>query len=78
MVCHWGEMLWFVNQLMYFKGFTPKYSPTLPQRAGREWIVICNCIYETFAQLRFCQDAQEKKAGPIKNPAFIALNSFLV
>jgi len=58
---------------MYFKGFTPNQPSHFKQRGGKGWIVICNSIYEMFYQ-----DAQDKKAGPIKNPAFIALNSFLV
>ena len=67
MVCYWGEVLWFVNQLMDFKGFTLDafHSETkIPLSGG-------SGAPSAFTQLRFYQDAQDKKAEPIKNPAFI-------
>ncbi|MDH3722143.1 MAG: hypothetical protein OER74_11655 [Desulfobacteraceae bacterium] len=86
MVCYFGEVLRFVNPLMYFKNFTLYAfgSETKIPLSGRSACPVkCEAyfsgeVFSTFTQLRFYQDAQEKKAEPIKNPAFIALNSFVI
>jgi hypothetical protein len=74
-----GEVLWFVNQLMDLKGFTLdafRSETKIPLSGGSACPVKCEAYFSggassTFAQFSLYQDSQEKKAKPIKDPAFL-------